>query len=95
MDRSPTADDRLLKPGEVGAIFLVDPKTVNRWATDGLIKRIKTPGKHSRYLESDVRGLLKQNGVTNPDSVIANGLKRYKAMTPAAPRGSATRPAHR
>ena len=86
MDR--VAEDRLLKPGEVAAIFRVDPKTVTRWADDGLILRIKTPGGHNRFRESDVRGLLEVNGVTNPGEVIAAGLQRHAATAAAASRGS-------
>ena len=86
MDRVAEAADRLLKPGEVAAIFRVDPKTVTRWAHDGLINRIKTPGGHGRFNESDVRGLLAVNGAANPDAVIADGLARYNAA--AASRGA-------
>ena len=50
--------DRLLKPGEVAALFRVDPKTVTRWVLAGRIKSIRTPGGHHRYLESEVRALL-------------------------------------
>lgn len=48
----------LLTPGEVAAMFRVDPKTVARWAAAGRIARIRTPGGHSRYRESEIRALL-------------------------------------
>lgn len=50
--------DKLLTPGEVAAMFRVDPKTVTRWAAAGRIPSIRTPGGHRRYRETDVRALL-------------------------------------
>lgn len=50
--------DRLLTPGEVAALFRVDPKTVTRWASAGRISSITTPGGHRRFRESEVRALL-------------------------------------
>lgn len=52
-------DDRLMTPGEVSALFRVDPKTVTRWAVAGRIGSIRTPGGHRRFRESDVRALLR------------------------------------
>ena len=49
--------DRLLTPGEVAALFRVDPKTVTRWAAAGRIGSIRTPGGHRRFRESEVRAL--------------------------------------
>lgn len=54
--------DRLLTPGEVAALFRVDPKTVTRWAQAGRLSRVRTPGGHSRFVESQVRALLKPDG---------------------------------
>lgn len=51
-------DDRLLTPGEVAELFVVDPKTVTRWAAAGRIGSIRTPGGHRRFRESEVRALL-------------------------------------
>lgn len=53
--------DRLLTPGEVAALFRVDPKTVTRWAAAGRINSIRTPGGHRRFRESEVRALLAGN----------------------------------
>ncbi|MFL6077944.1 MAG: BldC family transcriptional regulator [Mycobacteriales bacterium] len=50
--------ERLLTPGEVAALFRVDPKTVTRWAAAGRISSIRTPGGHRRFRESEVRQLL-------------------------------------
>jgi excisionase family DNA binding protein len=50
--------DRLLTPAEVARMFGVDPKTVTRWATAGLIGSIRTPGGHRRFRETEVTTLL-------------------------------------
>lgn len=63
--------DRLLTPAEVGKLFRVDPKTVTRWAAAGRIGRVRTPGGHSRYRESEVRRLLEQDGETHDDLIPA------------------------
>jgi len=60
--------DRLLTPGEVAALFRVDPKTVTRWAAAGRISSIRTPGGHRRFRESEVRALLEgeEEGAASP-----------------------------
>ena len=50
--------ERLLTPGEVAALFRVDPKTVTRWASAVRIGSIRTPGGHRRFRESEVREML-------------------------------------
>ena len=57
------AGERLMTPGEVAAMFRVDPKTVTRWASAGRIGSIRTPGGHRRFRESEVRTLL--DGLTS------------------------------
>ncbi len=48
----------LLTPGEVAALFRVDPKTVRRWAQEGKLTWFKTPGGHRRFHGAEVRALL-------------------------------------
>jgi len=59
-------DDPLLTPGEVAALFRVDPKTVTRWAAakPPRIRSVRTPGGHRRFRESEVKRLLAEE---NPD----------------------------
>ncbi|HTJ37226.1 MAG TPA: BldC family transcriptional regulator [Dactylosporangium sp.] len=64
--------DRLLTPGEVAALFRVDPKTVTRWAAAGRISSIRTPGGHRRFRESEVRALLEGEGGAD-DTSNGNG----------------------
>jgi len=47
-----------LTPGEVAALFRVDPKTVTRWASSGRITSIKTPGGHRRFREREIMAML-------------------------------------
>jgi excisionase family DNA binding protein len=70
--------DRLLTPGEVAALFRVDPKTVTRWAAAGRISSIRTPGGHRRFRESEVRALLdSEAGLTEQQATTdqANGYR--------------------
>lgn len=48
----------LLTPGEVAALFRVDPKTVTRWAAAGRLSSIRTPGGHRRFRRAEVETLL-------------------------------------
>lgn len=49
--------ETLLKPGEVAALFNVDPKTVSSWGDSGKLTVVRTLGGHRRYLESEVLAL--------------------------------------
>ena len=50
---------RLLTPREVAAIFRVTTQTVGRWADEGRLHPVTTPGgKHRRYRQDEVRALL-------------------------------------
>ena len=60
-------NERLLTPGEVAALFRVDPKTVTRWAASGRITSIRTPGGHRRFRESEVRVLLRGDSEASPE----------------------------
>lgn len=60
--------ESLLTPGEVATLFRVDPKTVTRWAAAGRISSIRTPGGHRRFLESEVRGLLRVEQGTSEET---------------------------
>lgn len=44
-----------MRPGEVAALFGVNPKTVTRWAKEGRLPSIRTVGGHRRYRASDVQ----------------------------------------
>lgn len=52
--------EHLLTPGEVAALFRVDPKTVTRWAQAGKLSSLRTLGGHRRFREAEVRALLER-----------------------------------
>lgn len=56
-------EDKLLTPGEVAKKFRVDPKTVTRWAKDGKLPSINTPGGHKRFRTSTVNKFLEEEGL--------------------------------
>jgi excisionase family DNA binding protein len=58
MDTPDIMNEKLLTPGEVARLLRVDPKTVTRWANQGRITRVRTPGGHNRFRESEIRELL-------------------------------------
>ena len=68
-------NERLLTPGEVAALFRVDPKTVTRWAASGRITSIRTPGGHRRFRESEVRALLRGDSEAQPEGQPAASLR--------------------
>lgn len=42
-------NDELVRLGEVAEIFRVDPKPGARWARNGRLDTIRTPGGHRRF----------------------------------------------
>lgn len=50
--------ERLLTPVEVAKLFRVERKTVTRWAAEGRLSSILTPGNRRRFRESVVQALL-------------------------------------
>lgn len=69
--------ERLLTPGEVAALFRVDPKTVTRWAAAGRISSIRTPGGHRRFRASEVHALLQGDGGASLDGHAAAVSQPY------------------
>lgn len=56
-DVSQMVKRNLLTPGEVARILRVDPKTVTRWATQGRIQSVRTPGGHRRFFAAEIMGI--------------------------------------
>ena len=52
------AENDLLTPGEVAAMFRVNPKTVTRWARAGKVSAVRTLGGHRRFRTSEIRRFL-------------------------------------
>lgn len=58
MTSSQESQEQMLTSGEIADMFRVDPRTVQRWARTGRIKRRRTPGGHYRFALSEARALL-------------------------------------
>lgn len=54
--------EKMYTTGEVARLLGVDYVTVARWARDGKIKAVRTPGGHWRIPESEVKRLLGEKG---------------------------------
>ena len=54
------AENELLTPAEVAAMFRVDPKTVTRWAQAGKLSAVRTLGGHRRFRADDIRRSLEK-----------------------------------
>ncbi len=52
------SDVKWLSLQEASEILGVHPSTLRQWAEAGKIPTVRTPGKHRRFAESDVRALL-------------------------------------
>jgi hypothetical protein len=77
-----TVPERLLMVAEVAWLFRVDPKTVTRWAAAGRINRLRTIGGHNRFRVSQIRELLLDEGVDNPDALIAAAIAGARGPHP-------------
>jgi excisionase family DNA binding protein len=57
-DRPDWLDTRLLRPGQVAALFQVSRRTVAEWARTGKLESIITPGGHRRFRAREVKKLI-------------------------------------
>jgi excisionase family DNA binding protein len=59
--------DDLLKPREAAELFGVRTTTIARWAREGKLTPLRTPGGHRRYSRSAVRALLAEDPAPSAD----------------------------
>jgi excisionase family DNA binding protein len=74
--------------GEASRILGVDPDTLRRWADNGKVDVLKTPGGHRRFLRASIEGMLprpRQPARSSlsaigeaPDRIAAEFLKRVR-----------------
>ncbi|HET7710345.1 MAG TPA: helix-turn-helix domain-containing protein [Thermoanaerobaculia bacterium] len=57
-----TATTRFLTRRQVAALFGVAPSTVTRWAREGVLKAIRTPGGQYRFPEDETIRLAEAGG---------------------------------
>jgi excisionase family DNA binding protein len=53
-----TTESRYLRTAQVAELLQVSPKTVSRWAQEGMLPYFRTLGGHRRYPEAEIRALL-------------------------------------
>jgi excisionase family DNA binding protein len=58
---------KLLRIGEVAALFRVSGKTVTRWAKEGKLSYTRTLGGHRRFRDAEVRAALAAGTVEATD----------------------------
>lgn len=56
-----------MTPREVADVFGVDPKTVTRWASNGKLPYMSTPGGHRRFHSDVIAQYQKDNHVIVSD----------------------------
>ena len=53
-----TTQPRYLRTAQVAELLHVSPKTVSRWAQEGMLPHVRTLGGHRRYSDQEIRALL-------------------------------------
>lgn len=54
---NPDAGTKFLRPGQASVILGVHPRTLMRWAEQGMLRYHVLPSGHRRYSEQDVKAL--------------------------------------
>jgi excisionase family DNA binding protein len=74
-----------LRLGEASRMLGVDPDTLRRWADNGKIDVLKTPGGHRRFLRESIEGMLPRprRSLSSigeaPDRIAAEFRKRVRS----------------
>ncbi len=53
-------ESQYLTPGQVARVLHVSPKTVSRWANQGLVPCLVTLGGHRRFRRTDVEEIARR-----------------------------------
>jgi excisionase family DNA binding protein len=77
--------DDLLRPREVAEIFGVRTTTIARWAREGKLTPLRTPGGHRRYSREAILRILAdvdagRDGNAGPTAAIAEDAARLYAQ---------------
>lgn len=68
MDEYPGIMDEFMTSAEVARLLGVGPTSVKRWADSGLLPCLRTPGRHRRFLRTEVdKFRIRQHEVHAPD----------------------------
>jgi excisionase family DNA binding protein len=71
-------DEALLRPREVAALFGVRPSTIARWAREGKLTPLLTPGGHRRYRLADIREMLLSDEPEEDDVMAQDAVRLYE-----------------
>ena len=72
------SDDGLLRPREAARLFGVRPATLARWAREGKITALCTPGAHRRYSRAQMNGILSECPPPAEPEWIDDALRLYR-----------------
>ena len=61
-----TTQPRYLRTAQVAELLQVSPKTVSRWAQEGMLPYFRTLGGHRRYPDAEIRALLETLSELSP-----------------------------
>ena len=72
-------DDDLLTPREVAEVFGVRTTTIARWAREGKLMPLRTPGGHRRYQLQDIRQLIRLSAGRSEaeEELIVDAVRLY------------------
>jgi excisionase family DNA binding protein len=70
-------DDALLRPREVAEMFGVRTPTIARWAREGKLTAVHTPGGHRRYRLRDIRTLLADTEAGVDQTMVTDAVRLY------------------
>jgi excisionase family DNA binding protein len=59
-------EPRYLRTAQVAELLHVSPKTVSRWAQEGMLPYFRTLGGHRRYPDAEIRALLETLSEPSP-----------------------------
>jgi Helix-turn-helix domain len=71
-------DDALLRPSEVADMFRVRTPTIARWAREGRLAPMLTPGGHRRYRLADIRTLLTTTEASADPVMVTDAVRLYE-----------------
>ena len=79
-----TTEPKYLRTAQVAELLQVSPKTVSRWAQEGMLPYFRTLGGHRRYPDREIRVLLAT--LSEPSAADPPPATSPKAhRTPATP----------
>jgi excisionase family DNA binding protein len=70
-------DEPLLRPREVAELLGVRTTTIARWAREGRLAPVFTPGGHRRYRPADIRKVLDSQASDEHQVLVEDAVRLY------------------